>query len=46
MQRYFIPPSSFDEKHVIIEGEDVKHISRVMRMTTGDRIICCTEDGK
>ncbi|MGA9287968.1 MAG: 16S rRNA (uracil(1498)-N(3))-methyltransferase [Anaerobacillus sp.] len=46
MQRYFIPPSSIDENHVIIEGEDVKHISRVMRMTAGDRIICCTEDGK
>ncbi|MGG1686324.1 16S rRNA (uracil(1498)-N(3))-methyltransferase [Pseudalkalibacillus sp. NRS-1564] len=46
MQRYFISASQVQDDHVTIEGEDVKHISKVMRMTVGDNIICCTEDGK
>ncbi|TKD70180.1 16S rRNA (uracil(1498)-N(3))-methyltransferase [Pseudalkalibacillus hwajinpoensis] len=46
MQRYFIPESKMTENQVTIEGEDVKHISRVMRMTTGDHIICCSEEGR
>ncbi|WP_226656819.1 16S rRNA (uracil(1498)-N(3))-methyltransferase [Pseudalkalibacillus hwajinpoensis] len=46
MQRYFISKSQLHQDHVMIEGEDVKHISRVMRMTAGDQIICCTEDGE
>lgn len=46
MQRYFISASQVQDDRVTIEGEDVKHISKVMRMTVGDNIICCTEDGK
>ncbi|MDO6655036.1 16S rRNA (uracil(1498)-N(3))-methyltransferase [Anaerobacillus sp. 1_MG-2023] len=46
MQRYFISASQVQDDYVAIEGEDVKHISKVMRMTVGDNIICCTEDGK
>ncbi|MFP3489663.1 RNA methyltransferase PUA domain-containing protein, partial [Staphylococcus sp. SIMBA_130] len=46
MQRYFISKSQLHQGHILIEGEDVKHISRVMRMAVGDRIICCTEDGQ
>jgi 16S rRNA (uracil1498-N3)-methyltransferase len=33
-------------QHFIIDGEDLHHISRVMRMKSGDQIICVTEDGR
>ncbi|ADU29854.1 16S rRNA (uracil(1498)-N(3))-methyltransferase [Evansella cellulosilytica] len=45
MQRYFINPQMFHEDHVVISGDDAKHISRVMRMEQGDNIICCTTSG-
>ncbi|WP_078552768.1 16S rRNA (uracil(1498)-N(3))-methyltransferase [Bacillus alkalicellulosilyticus] len=38
MQRYFV--DKMTEKEVIIVGDDVKHISRVMRMSIGDQMIC------
>jgi len=40
MQRYFIETFN-DENQAFISGEDVHHISRVMRMEIGDEIICC-----
>lgn len=42
MQRYFIDVPFEDEKATII-GDDAKHITRVMRMNTGDRIIVVSE---
>jgi len=39
MQRYFIDRPIADNGVVTISGEDAKHISRVMRLGTGDRII-------
>ena len=45
MQRYFI--DHIDEKQQAkIVGDDVHHISRVMRMNTGDKVICCDKSGK
>ncbi|PYZ94241.1 16S rRNA (uracil(1498)-N(3))-methyltransferase [Salipaludibacillus keqinensis] len=44
MQRYFLSKESFKDNDVIIEGEDSKHITRVMRMSTGDHIICCDNE--
>ncbi|WP_347549537.1 16S rRNA (uracil(1498)-N(3))-methyltransferase [Pseudalkalibacillus hwajinpoensis] len=46
MQRYFIPESNMSENQIKIDGEDVKHIYKVMRMTPGDHIICCSDDGR
>nr|WP_067727370.1 16S rRNA (uracil(1498)-N(3))-methyltransferase [Oceanobacillus damuensis] len=46
MQRYFIPSSNFNGNEVKITGDDVHHISRVMRKTTGDQIICNNDQGK
>ncbi|WP_416149310.1 16S rRNA (uracil(1498)-N(3))-methyltransferase [Salipaludibacillus sp. HK11] len=45
MQRYFLSEESFDGTYVMIDGEDAKHIARVMRMTLGAQIICCDNHG-
>ncbi|MDQ0254346.1 16S rRNA (uracil1498-N3)-methyltransferase [Evansella vedderi] len=45
MQRYFLNKSQFHEEYVMITGDVIKHIRRVMRMNEGDRIICCSEEG-
>ncbi|MFT4412689.1 16S rRNA (uracil(1498)-N(3))-methyltransferase [Fredinandcohnia humi] len=39
MQRYFV--DDMNDTHATITGEDVHHITRVMRMSIGDNIICC-----
>ncbi|SFF53434.1 16S rRNA (uracil1498-N3)-methyltransferase [Halobacillus alkaliphilus] len=39
MQRYFVEGSSWENEHLWITGEDVHHISRVMRMDKGDKLI-------
>ncbi|UOE95643.1 16S rRNA (uracil(1498)-N(3))-methyltransferase [Alkalihalobacillus sp. LMS39] len=46
MQRYFVKPEQMTETKVEITGEDVKHIARVMRMSQGDEIICCNNQGR
>ncbi|MFD1736622.1 16S rRNA (uracil(1498)-N(3))-methyltransferase [Bacillus salitolerans] len=46
MQRYFVPTSHFNENTVYISGDDVHHISRVMRMIEGDRVYCCNDLGE
>ncbi|MRH43076.1 16S rRNA (uracil(1498)-N(3))-methyltransferase [Aquibacillus halophilus] len=47
MQRYFVSKSNWsnDEK-VTITGNDVHHITRVMRMDVGDKLICNHPDGR
>ncbi|MNW25232.1 Ribosomal RNA small subunit methyltransferase E [compost metagenome] len=39
MQRYFIPPGHFLEDSVVVEGEDARHIARVMRSRPGHQFI-------
>ncbi|MEH7236077.1 16S rRNA (uracil(1498)-N(3))-methyltransferase [Bacillus sp. JJ1562] len=39
MQRYFV--NQMSETQATILGEDVNHITRVMRMSVGDSIYCC-----
>lgn len=46
MQRYFVRPEQMTDTKVRIEGEDVHHLARVMRMKQGDRIICCDGRGR
>lgn len=41
MQRYFVEKEQFENEKVRILGEDARHISRVMRGRTGDKIIVC-----
>lgn len=45
MQRYFVNVTS-ENNQFMIDGEDFHHITRVMRMKTGDHIVCVTNDGK
>jgi 16S rRNA (uracil1498-N3)-methyltransferase len=45
MQRYFINPRQWNGDTIQIEGEDVHHMIRVMRMRPGDRVICCDGQG-
>lgn len=40
MQRYFVKAQSFQKERVKIDGEDAHHITRVMRMETGNKVIC------
>lgn len=46
MQRYFVPESNWYEDHVVITGDDVHHITRVMRMDINDEMICNHPSGK
>ncbi|MBB4825769.1 16S rRNA (uracil1498-N3)-methyltransferase [Sporosarcina luteola] len=44
MQRYFLTTPFDQNDESRIEGEDAKHISRVMRMSTGDTLIAVSEN--
>jgi 16S rRNA (uracil1498-N3)-methyltransferase len=46
MQRYFVDPSQMDEQYVVITGDDVNHIVKVMRSRIGDEVICCNGEGR
>ncbi|WP_096434595.1 16S rRNA (uracil(1498)-N(3))-methyltransferase [Alteribacter populi] len=46
MQRYFLEETLFQDKYVIITGDDAKHIQKVMRMESGDNVICCNQSGE
>lgn len=41
MSKFFIPRENITENRLIITGEDVNHISKVLRMGEGDEITCC-----
>lgn len=44
MQRYFVSPQAIRDQQVRITGDDVKHITRVLRLQPGDEVICA--DGR
>ena len=44
MQRYFVEQRANDASEFIISGENARHISKVMRMATGDEIIVVHEN--
>lgn len=46
MQRYFISKEQVEGQTIRIIGEDVHHITRVMRNKPGDELICNTDDEK
>ncbi|MUV39589.1 16S rRNA (uracil(1498)-N(3))-methyltransferase [Lentibacillus sp. JNUCC-1] len=45
MQRYFVPESSWRNDKILIKQDDAHHIARVMRMDTGDTIVCVDPGG-
>jgi len=46
LQRYFVAPEAMTDQTVIITGDDVKHITRVLRMQKGDIVICSDGNGR
>lgn len=44
MQRYFIDSDRFQKQHVYLDGDEVHHITNVMRMTVGDQIIIVSDN--
>lgn len=44
MSRFFVPRENVEENKITITGEDVIHISKVLRLKTGDTLTCC--DGR
>lgn len=45
MSKFFIPKENIVGDTLKITGEDVKHISKVLRMGVGDEIVCCDGQG-
>ncbi len=41
MSKFFIPRENIKENTIIINGEDVNHITKVLRFQIGDDLICC-----
>lgn len=46
MQRYFVKASGWSDPDVTITDDAIHHITRVMRMEYGDKIICNHPEGK
>lgn len=44
MSKFFVPRENISENKIIIEGGDVAHISKVLRMSEGDELVLC--DGR
>ena len=44
MNRFYVDPSAIGESRAVITGDDVAHISKVLRLKIGDSIALC--DGK
>ncbi|NLK21544.1 MAG: 16S rRNA (uracil(1498)-N(3))-methyltransferase [Epulopiscium sp.] len=45
MPRFFVEPSQIKNDSIFIHGEDVKHISKVLRLKNGDKISICNGQG-
>lgn len=45
MQRYFIEDSFTAQGEAVLQGENYKHIVRVMRMTEGSQVIVVSDEG-
>lgn len=45
MPRFFVNPEQIQENNIVIYGDDVKHISKVLRLKTGDKITICNRQG-
>lgn len=45
MNRFFVKKDDIADNTAIVSGEDVKHISRVLRMAPGDNVMLCDGEG-
>lgn len=46
MQRYFVPETNWQTHDVVITGDDIHHITKVMRYKKGDTVICNHPNGQ
>jgi 16S rRNA (uracil1498-N3)-methyltransferase len=45
MNRFFIKKENVNNDEIMVFGEDVQHISKVLRLQTGDKIVLCDGEG-
>lgn len=45
MNRFFVKKDDIEGNSALITGEDVKHISKVLRMAPGDKVMLCDGEG-
>lgn len=45
MNRFFVKKDDIADNTAVITGEDVKHISKVLRMAPGDKVMLCDGEG-
>ena len=45
MPKFFVPSGNVQGEHVIIDGGDVAHITRVLRLVIGDIVTVCDSSG-
>ena len=45
MPKFFVPKCNIDEPFIKIDGEDVSHIKKVLRMREGEKIDVCDSSG-
>ncbi|HWQ30605.1 MAG TPA: 16S rRNA (uracil(1498)-N(3))-methyltransferase [Negativicutes bacterium] len=45
MNRFFVESKNVNEDEITVTGEDVQHISKVLRLRQGDRIMLCDGEG-
>ena len=41
MNRFFVEKENITDSSAVLYGEDVKHISSVLRLRTGDEVMLC-----
>jgi len=46
MHKFFVPKQNIDGNNAIIDGEDVKHIYKVLRLKIGDKVSVNNGEGK
>ena len=46
MHKFFVPKNNIDGDNAVIDGEDVKHIYRVLRLQIGDKVSVNNCEGK
>lgn len=45
MNRFFVKKENIENKEITVFGEDVQHITKVLRLQKGDRIVICDGEG-
>ena len=46
MYRFYVTQGQIQETEIVIVGQDVDHIKRVLRMKTGEEVVICNGQGK